>query len=154
MIPERWLTATGVYDHRNCGKEGSDLFENNCRRREPPNKTAVVFGTRNQSSTLQAMLRKIARDFDDIDRIYYYDSQGAIDASSFEPRGPGFVRGRGGRVYDSGLIGADNDNDYDGNDPDVAVFPGARGFSTRNRPRPAFCAFRYKRVSRRVPKCD
>lgn len=47
---------------------------------------------RNQSNTLNALFRKIARDLNGIRRIYYYDLQDVANASTYG--GPARVRGR------------------------------------------------------------
>jgi Bacterial Ig-like domain (group 3) len=156
-LPRVWITATGVFYHRNCGSSGSALFQQYCDVAGGPDKTAVLFGMRNQRNTLSAMLRKLARlPGPGVGRLYYYTLHDTANASAYE--GPATVLGRGARAYDSGLIGSDADGDpgeppesrYE-NQPHVARYSGASGFSRSLQPRLAFCVLRDRVVRRGRP---
>jgi len=176
-VPKRWLTATGVYYHRNCGtrEPPSKFFRSQCAADVENNgglkKDVVLFNMRNQSNTLNAMFRKIAGDLNSIGRIYYYDLQDVANASTYG--GPKRVPGRGAGPYDSGLIGSDDDGhkpsygvDERGRErryedlPKVRNFPNgrkapARLYCDKNEPRLAFCSFKRKiTVVNRPRRCE
>jgi hypothetical protein len=166
--PRVWITATGVFYHRDCGRPDSELNTDVC---VPPTKEkeAVLFGMNSQRNTLSAMLSKLARlPGPGVGRLYYYTLHDTANAAAYG--GPDEVRGRRPQTYDSGLIGAgdvrpprrgefdaprlgDGAPDdhpatwYENRDP-VVEFPRAKGFSRSLQPRLAFCVLR-DRVTRR-----
>lgn len=154
---KRWLTATGVFYHRNCGGTESDFYRNQCAPTKNGGvpRSVVLFNMRNQGNTLNAMFRKIARDLNEIGRVYYYDLQDVANASSYG--GPDKVRGRGAGPYDTGLIGSDDDP-YGG--PQVRHFPDGerapeRFYSSKNELRLAFCSLKSKlKVRNRPRRCN